>query len=511
VQYPFWDQPLGHGLLMALVAVFHVFIAHFAIGGGLYLVVTEFFARRRKDQEALAFLEELSRFFVLTTLVVGALSGVGIWFVIGLLSPAGTEVLIHLFVWAWATEWTFFVLEIAAAIFYFYGWRHMAQRAHLTLGWIYFVSAWMSLAVINGIITFMLTPGKWLQTGQFWDAFFNPTYWPSLVLRTGIALCLAGLYVLLVLSRREASDFKVQQVRMASLWGLGGLALAAPALHAYWVALPEAARVVLMEQMTGPMHAWKACVGSAGVLAFFLVVFGLALPRRFSLPVGLLVMVLGFTSFGCFEWFRESGRKPFVITGYLYANGVPVSQVKSLRKTGLLPRIVFRTGNDGADLFRTACRSCHTLHRLRPLAPVAEGMDVEFLTHLIQETRTIRGNMPPFSGTAKEARLIAEHLAKQSDRRPLETITGLTGKALGKVVWRHRCGACHKIGGFRDVGPSFEEMTAEEISETLGELEMYSEEMPSFTGSEVERAALVDYLLTLKSAKEGEKSDTSKS
>ena len=39
--YPFWDEPVGYGILMAVIAVLPVFVSHFAIGGGLYLVVTE--------------------------------------------------------------------------------------------------------------------------------------------------------------------------------------------------------------------------------------------------------------------------------------------------------------------------------------------------------------------------------------------------------------------------------------------------------------------------------------
>ena len=41
MNYPFWDVPIGYGVLMGVIAVLHVFISHFAIGGGLFLVVTE--------------------------------------------------------------------------------------------------------------------------------------------------------------------------------------------------------------------------------------------------------------------------------------------------------------------------------------------------------------------------------------------------------------------------------------------------------------------------------------
>ena len=61
MNYPFWDVNIGYGILMGSIAVFHVFISHFAIGGGLYLVVSEMIARKKNDQLMLAFLEKLSQ------------------------------------------------------------------------------------------------------------------------------------------------------------------------------------------------------------------------------------------------------------------------------------------------------------------------------------------------------------------------------------------------------------------------------------------------------------------
>jgi hypothetical protein len=98
MDYPFWDLPFGYGILIAVVAILHVFISHFAIGGGFFLVVSERVARKAGDTVHLEFLERLSKFFVLATLVTGALTGVGIWFVIGLLNPAAVAVLIHNFI-----------------------------------------------------------------------------------------------------------------------------------------------------------------------------------------------------------------------------------------------------------------------------------------------------------------------------------------------------------------------------------------------------------------------------
>ena len=300
MNYPFWDVPIGYGILMAVIAVVHVFISHFAIGGGLFLVVTEHRARRAGDQPTLEFLARLSKFFALTTLVAGALTGVGIWFIIGLLNPVATEALIHNYVWGWAIEWTFFVIEITAALLYYYGWQRLTASAHLTIGWIYFAAAWLSLVIINGIITFMLTPGRWLVNGEFWTGFFNPTYWPSLVMRTGVCLMLAGLYALLVASRYEAGDFKRRLVRETTTWGLLGLVITVAAEEWYWRTIPGAIATRAMQVMPFPMQALRSTIWLAAGIGALLVI-ARAVARRMPVVVAGVLMVTGLAWFGEFE------------------------------------------------------------------------------------------------------------------------------------------------------------------------------------------------------------------
>ena len=55
----------------------------------------------------------------------------GIWWTIGLASPLATQVLIRTFVFAWATEYVFFIAEIVSAfIFYYYWGRLPAEGPH---------------------------------------------------------------------------------------------------------------------------------------------------------------------------------------------------------------------------------------------------------------------------------------------------------------------------------------------------------------------------------------------
>jgi mono/diheme cytochrome c family protein len=496
MNYPFWDVPFGYGVLMAAIAVFHVFISHFAIGGGLYLVVTEQSARRRQDQATLEFLEKLSRFFALTTLVAGALTGVGIWFVIGLISPTATEALIHNYVWGWATEWTFFVVEITAALLYYYGWKRLSARAHLTLGWIYFVAAWLSLVIINGIITFMLTPGAWLATGNFWDGFFNPTYWPPLVLRTGVCVLLAGLYGLLVASRSAAGEWKRRIVRDLTVWGLLGLIIAAASQYWYWKAIPAVITTRAVQIMPAPIHAFRSTVWLAAALGALLLV-SRYMARHLPVAVAGLLMVVGLAWFGEFEMFREAIRKPYIITGYLYGNSVEVALTDQYKKDGYLAGIGYRTGHEDADLFMHSCRSCHTIDNYKPLKPIFAGADRQYIAAIVRGANRLKGNMPPFLGTAAEADKIAGYIYQFTDHRPLDEICQQSGEDLGKRAYELRCGVCHVVGAASDKSKSFVNQSPDDLNGLLDISSSLGEGMPDYTGGPAERAALVAYLQSL--------------
>ena len=123
MNYPFWDIPyLGSGWVIGLIAIFHVMISQFAVGGGLYLPLAERKALKMTDPKAkAAWLSQLashSKFFLFLTAVFGTVSGVGIWFAVSITAPGAASKLIHAFVLGWATEWTFFLAEIVVLVTY---------------------------------------------------------------------------------------------------------------------------------------------------------------------------------------------------------------------------------------------------------------------------------------------------------------------------------------------------------------------------------------------------------
>ena len=128
MNYPVWDVPfLGSGLIVAIIAIIHSLISHTAIGGGAVLFGAELWAKRCPEEKSQIrqWLHKYITWFLITTTVVGALTGVGIWFAIQLASPEGTSLLIHQFVFIWASEWGVFFAELTVLYFYYYGWQDL--------------------------------------------------------------------------------------------------------------------------------------------------------------------------------------------------------------------------------------------------------------------------------------------------------------------------------------------------------------------------------------------------
>ncbi len=428
MNYPIWDVPmLGGGMLIGLVAIVHVFVSHFAIGGGLYLVLTEGRARRTNDAEMLDFAKKHSTFFILVVLVFGAVTGVGIWWTIALVNPTATSTLIHVFVFAWAIEWVFFLVELTAALIYYYGWDRLDPATHLKVGWIYVAAAWMSLFMINGILTFMLTPGKWVETESVAHGFFNPTMWPSLFIRTLVCVALAGLYALITGSLLQNPEARARIVRYSAKWVIAGIALL-PLLGVWYVSqLPPMAREISMG------GAPVVTLFAAGSLIFSVIVVVGAIagpylfPKQTHVTYAFGLAIMGLMATGVTEWVREAVRKPFVIYDYMYSNTVRVKDLAEYSTTGLLAHARWETPTDedrrepiklGRKVFRAQCMSCHTINGFNGIRFAVKGWDREFLDHQILYLNELKGFMPPFIGTDEERAGLVEYLTSLNEADP---------------------------------------------------------------------------------------------
>jgi len=428
MNYPVWLLPhVGGGVLIALIAVAHVFISHLAVGGGLFLVLTEMKALRTGDKGLLQYVKRHTRFFLLLTMVFGGISGVGIWWIIALVSPAGTSTLIHSFVFAWATEWVFFIGEIVALLIYYYKFDSMESSAHVKLGWLYFIFAWLSLFVINGIICFMLTPGEWLTTRGFWDGFFNLTFFPSLFFRTAIALMFAGLFGMLTAVFNQDEKLKELLVRMNLRWLYLPMLVLIPSGAWYFARIPAEARANIAwfnPEASGYVTLFIAMsVALAGFGAIFFIRFP-GMVRKVSVFV---LVAIGFLWMGGFEYLREIARKPFVIYNYMYSNAIRVDELQALNEAGFLKSSRWSTVKQvsednslqaGWELFNLQCMACHTIDGYNDILSKTALLTERGLEGMLTGLGRYNTYMPPFAGNAVEKKALAAYIAQTLHGKP---------------------------------------------------------------------------------------------
>src|SRR4030042_1878343 len=237
----------------------------------------------------------------------------------------------------------------------------------MRVGWIYAGSAWMSLVLITGILSFQLTPGAWTSTRDLHDAFFNANFWPSVVLRTAVAVALAGLYALVTGSMVADRELRERVIRYSSLW-----------LRPAFVAIPLAGLWFLL---MAPQRARELPIGGSAViqifvalsLVFSLFIFGFTYlgafrePRRFGFAMALMLLSMAFVVTGTGEWVREGVRKPYIIGDYMYANSIRMADVRRLNQEGVLANArwarvsAIDPDNEeeaGKEVFRLVCSRC---------------------------------------------------------------------------------------------------------------------------------------------------------
>lgn len=426
MDYPVWWLPgLSNALPVAIIAVVHVFVAHFAIGGGLFLVLVERLGLKAEgglSQSILAYGKRHTRFFMLLTLVFGGLTGVGIWFVIGAASPAATNLLIHTFVFGWATEWVFFIGEIVALLIYYYTYGKMRARPHQTIGWLYFAFGWLSLFMINGIIGFMLTPGAWPETASFWDGFFNPSFWPSLVFRSMLCVILAGVFGYLTAVRIPEAEARERMVRF-STWMAAGpfLPLIASAAW-YLLTLPEGQMDMILQKSREIPPLLSLFAVSTPLVFLGALALTFVTPQKNRPFLAWVLLILAFIQLGAFEWTREAGRRPYVVWDIMYSNSIPTDQVAELDAKGVLSKAKWVRHKEitkenrlqvGEELFRMQCVTCHSIGgAMLDILPRTEkysqfGMEAQLTGQGVRSPY-----MPPFVGNDEEKAALAAYVVE---------------------------------------------------------------------------------------------------
>lgn len=422
---------LGDGMTIALDAVLHVVISHgIAIGMMTLVALFQTLAWLGKGAFWARTARALLGPVVVITTAVGAVTGVGIWFITGALAPEGIGSLIHLFFWPWFIEWGAFTLEVIFLLVYYYLWERLApDRPGLLAGlaWGYVAVALSSAVLITGILGFMLTPDGWPWGHTFREAYFNPTFLPQCFLRVGGGISLGSMFVLLwtVWRYKGPREERDRILRVTGVVFLMAAIVTTVAAFVYFSRVPE----------TYLTH-WKFAVATsalaqvpdllpvANALAalFILAVILAALFRRSALcrilSIPALILCIGLVIE--FERVREFVRGPYLLPGYMYANQVLLVEHQALTATHkpLLPRLRWINDDNhgsadavaGQALFAVNCGVCHTEGGINDIRERLIGRPVDSVDAIIGITEQLAPFMTPFTGSDEERLLLAHYL-----------------------------------------------------------------------------------------------------
>lgn len=436
--------PIMPGLIMAGVAIVHVFLAQFAVGGGLLLCYFQWLAMRGKLDIARQFVDGYFKALVMVSFVLGALTGVAIWFTAIQVSPQTIQMMVVNFHWIWAIEWTFFCLEIVSGYCFYRYHKYLSDREGLILLMIYSFAAWGSLFWINGILSWQLTPGEWLRTGVVWDGFFNVSFWPSLFFRTIVSLCLASLAASVVINLmpqipREQRALLIHRASQL-LIPMGAM----PLLGIwYLMVIPEDSRGWVMGGSAAMTLFMNGAVAASMAVGGYALIGMVYQKLYINGATATLLLLLAFAATAGGEFVREGARKPFTVRGRLYSNGVRIDQVGRLRRLGVtshdpfplrrereLPDIYIFTG---AWTYRQLCSSCHTLDGVNGLMHLTATWDLDQMRLNIAKLQQTKPFMPPFAGRPEEAEGLVQFLAWNNAGRPEKWVSDSTEQDIAQI------------------------------------------------------------------------------
>ena len=426
--------PLMKGLVIGGVGILHVFLAQFAIGGGALLFYFERIAQRG-NADAKQFVDGYFKILVLVSFVLGALTGVAMWFTSIQVGARTIGLMVDEFHWLWATEWVWFSVEIVAGYAFYRFGPKLSDGARLRLLALYSFAAWMSLFWINGILSWQLTPGGWLEGRGMWAGFFNPSFWPSLLFRTCVAATLAALVACIVINTMDLDPLrettgrarKAALIRRASRFAIP---IAAMPLLALWfmAVIPDDSRAWL----TGgsmPMMMFVGVAAGASLLIGGYVIVGLIVKRLYvNIATGTLLLALAFGATAAGEFVREGARKPFTVRGTLYSTSMTPAELVVLREKGAVADDPYplRDASDypteqlrhGRKVFRALCDACHTMSGSNGLLHLVATWNDDQLRLNFAKLQRTKGFMPPFAGNAADVEALVQLVRWELADRP---------------------------------------------------------------------------------------------
>ena len=407
-QFPlFYFPEYGSAWMMGITGTIHILASHTSVGAAMLFAFLAYKAYSEDRSDLYPYMKKYGMFLLIFSYVIGSITGPGIWYTATAASPRGISALIHNFVWVWATEWVFFVYEVIGVFVLVYFIDKIDKKTHLKLTFTFALASVGTLALIIGIISFMMWPGTdaFYATGSASDAFFGINTFPHMFLRIGFMIMCSGVIGLVISSAMKKDNAELSAeltTKMGYVAMLGGFVTMFFFMW-YMGTLPDNAHAVF--------NVSKAEVIQNRIIlaVIFSLYFLIAIVKpRFINPALASVMIAVILISGLWpgEKLRESMRKPYVAGQYIYSNQIISRDVEGKGIKSELPIIaekgllqvnpfvpeslkVITDENKlavGELLTKMSCSNCHSLEKtgvFRPLKDRLQGMDKDGILSIL--------------------------------------------------------------------------------------------------------------------------------
>lgn len=436
---------LNDRFLIAIIAILHVFINHgLAVGFIPYITRMEQLGVMNSKADEItnaawdAMVHKMMKVGFIITTSLGAMTGVGIWLSVAVVSPASIASLIRVFYWAWFVEWLVFVTEVILILIYFLTWKNSnkslkAKLRHIRFGWFLSVFSWITMAIIVSILGFMMDPGNWNNHHSLLNGFTNPIYLPQLLFRTPTAMLVGGIfgYLLTTVFTKKGSELRARAVKQSSIWMIFWAPLSLLGAVYYYNAMPAAMKenmstAVATLEFAQYYNLLRWVIVGAISTVLIIAIAGLLKPRKIRFAMVVIPCFMAFAFLGIFERVREFIRKPYVIGGYMYSNLLREEDYPLYKRDGILKYATYTTTPEvtdnnkieaGRNVFILTCSRCHTTHGINSIVGVFEKVygagkpfeegGIAAFTKGMHNGRTF---MPPFPGNQKELEALAAYI-----------------------------------------------------------------------------------------------------
>ncbi|CAK8721444.1 MAG: Cytochrome C oxidase, cbb3-type, subunit III [Candidatus Electronema aureum] len=418
VQFPL----IGNSIIMATVILIHVFFAFFAVGGSVLSVVAEWWGTKKKDEDYIKLAKSVSGFLSDMMKINGVLGVAIVVLTIGLWSQFGAFLYSMQF-WPFLAEGAVFLLLMIFSVIYHHTWNSLSRGGHIFIGILTGFFALMAGFLINGIWAFMLVPGKWMETGARWDAFFNP-----ILVESTLHILLPCLInaTLLVFLWTYLKSTKTQGAEQAYFNKMNKFTAKIGAALLFLQPLSGLSFLFKVKSATETLPApnpWQQITDGMATpflytmitLATLAMIGGVLYwvqgheKGRKALAAASLAMFLAFFMGG---FTRERARKPYLVWGTMYMNQ---KFVPGNIAAPPVPATVANTAApvSGEQVIKdVGCMNCHAGGAGAPsLTGLAQRYDKAKLMDFVRQPKGAAANMmPPFPGSEQELEALADHL-----------------------------------------------------------------------------------------------------